>query len=80
MVTPHWLKQLYEPRQDTVSNLVRNPSIPEMLELPLDDKLELFKRMRSFLKNQQENYSISDRVFLREIKKSLIKDLSELKD
>lgn len=80
MVTPHWLKQLHEPRQDAVSNLVRNPSIPEMLELPLDDKLELFKRMRSFLKDQQENYSISDRVFLREIKKALIKDLSELKD
>lgn len=83
MTTPHWLKNLYKLKTDTVTDLVRFPHIPTMLTLSIEDKMELFKRISSSLKDQVEfgeNYSIEDRIYLREIKNALIKDLSELKD
>jgi len=83
MTTPHWLKNLYKLKTDKVSELVRYPHIPTMLTLSVEDKMELFKRVSTSLKNQVEfgeNYSIEDRIYLREIKNALIKDLSELKD
>ena len=83
MTTPHWLKNLHKLKTDAVTGLVRFPHIPTMLTLSIEDKMELFKRISSSLKDQVEfgeNYSIEDRIYLREIKNALIKDLSELKD
>ena len=83
MTTPHWLKNLQKFKTDKVSELVIFPHIPTMRTLNIEDKMELFKRVSASLKNQVEfgeNYSIEDRIYLREIKNALIKDLSELKD
>lgn len=67
---------------DIISQLVIRPNVAKMLELSLEHKMMLFTSVQSFLENQKETglYSIEDRLFLREIKVALIKELSELKD
>lgn len=67
---------------DIITQLVLRPNVPRMLELSLEHKMMLFTSVQRSLEDQKETgiYSMQDRIFLREIKVALIKELSELKD